>query len=72
MAAVFCAQDVLYDRSILISLELELKFPMLLEIDNKGTSDLINNWSVVGRTRDVGISQLFLHEMKQKGVFQVV
>ena len=63
MAAVFCAQDVLYDRRILISLELEVKFPMLLEIENKGTSDLINNWSVGGRTRDVGISQFSLHGM---------
>ena len=63
MAAVFCAQGFLYDRMILISLELEVKFPMLLEIENKGTSDLINNWSVGGRTRDVGIIQFSLHGM---------
>ena len=71
MAAVSCAQDMLYVKKIMESLELKVKLPMILEVDNKGTVDLINNWSVGGRTRHVETRQLFLCGMKEQGVFQV-
>ena len=50
MATVFYVHFMMYVRRVLISLELKVKFPMLLETDNKGTVDLINNWSIRGRT----------------------
>ena len=53
MAAVSCVLDLLYAKRILESMELKVELPMRLEIDNKGTVDLINNWSVGGRTRHV-------------------
>ena len=53
------------------SLELKVKLPIILEVDNKGTVDLINNWSVGGRTMHVETRQLFLRRMKEQGVFQV-
>ena len=53
MSSVSCAQDMLYAKQIVESLELKVKFPMFLEVDNKGIVDLINNWSVGGRTRHV-------------------
>jgi len=53
MAAVSCTQDMMYAKRILESLGLLVKLPMILEIDNKGTVNLINNWSVGGRTRHV-------------------
>ena len=43
-----------------------MKFPMLLEVDNKGTVDLINNWSVGGRTKNSEKRQLFLSEIREK------
>ena len=49
-----------------------MKFPILLEIDNEGTVDLINNWSVGGRSWHFWTRQLFLCEMKEQGVFQVM
>ena len=51
------------------SLELKVKLPIILEVDDKGTVDLINNWSVGGRTRHVETRQLFLRGIKDKGVF---
>ena len=71
MAAVSCAQDMLYAKRIMESLELKVKFPMILEVDNKGTVDLINNWSTGGITRHMDTRQLFLRKMKEQGVFQV-
>ena len=71
MAAVSCAQDMMYAKQIMESLELKVKLTMILEVDNKGTVDFINNWSVVGRTKHVDTRQLFLCGMKEQGLFQV-
>ena len=48
-----------------------MKLPIILEVDNKATVDLISNWSVGGKTRHVETRQLFLCLMKEQGVFQV-
>ena len=71
MAAVSCAQDMMYAKRIMESLELKVKLPMILEVDNKWIVDLVNNWSVRVRTRHVETRQLFLRRMKEQGVFQV-
>ena len=56
---------------VIESIGLKVKKPMILEVDNKGTVDLINNWSVGGRTRHVETRQLFLRELKERGVVMV-
>ena len=71
MAAVSCAQDMMYAKRIMESLELKVKLPMILEVDNKWIVDLVNNWSVRVRTRHVETRQLFLRRLKEQGVFQV-
>jgi hypothetical protein len=47
--AVMTVQDMLFIMRIVESMGLQVELPMLLEIDNKGAKDLINNWSVGGR-----------------------
>ena len=54
MAAVECAQTMLFARQILESLQLQVELPMVLEIDCKGTVDLNKNWSV---TEELDMSQ---------------
>lgn len=71
MAGVTCAQDMLYARKVLESLDLKVKLPMLLEMDNKGAVDLANNWTVGGRTRHIETRQLFLRELKEEGVLSI-
>jgi hypothetical protein len=44
---------------------------MLLEIDNKGAKDLIDNWSVGGRLHHVEVKQFFLRELKEQGLLKV-
>ena len=56
MVVVSCAQDMLYVKRIMDSLELKVKFPMILEVDNKGAVDLVNNWGLEVRTRHVETS----------------
>ena len=54
------------------SMLLTVELPMLLYIDNQGTVDLANNWSVGGRTRHVDVKQNYLRELKEKGFIRVL
>ena len=67
-AAVTCAQDMMYAKHIIESLELDVELPMVLEIDNRGAVDLINSWSVGGRTRHTAVRLNYLRELKEQGV----
>ena len=68
VAGTSCAQDMLYVKRTLESMGLAVTLPMMLYIDNKGTVDLANNWTVSGRTRHVEIKQYFLRELKEKAI----
>ena len=70
-AAVMCVQDMLYMMRVLESMGLSVEKPMVLEIDNKGAKDLIDNWSGGGRLRHVEVKQFFLRELKEKGILTV-
>ena len=67
VAAVDCAQDMLFAKQVLESMGLKVKTPMILKVDNKGACDLANNWSSAGRTRHVAIRVNFLRELKEQG-----
>ena len=55
VAATMCVQEMLYVKNVLESMDLKVTMPMLLKVDNKGAKDLLNNWSVGGRTRHFGV-----------------
>jgi hypothetical protein len=57
--AVMTAKDMLFIMRIINSMGLLVELPMLLEVDNKGAKDLVNNWSVGGRLRHVAVKQFF-------------
>jgi hypothetical protein len=63
-----CVQDMLFIMRIIESMGLRVKKPMILEIDNKGAKDLVNNRSVGGRLRNVEVKQFFLRELKEQGL----
>jgi hypothetical protein len=52
-------------------MELTVELPMLLYVDNKGAKDLMNNWSVGGRTRHVDVRYHFLRELKEKNIIRI-
>ena len=43
------AQDMMYMKRLLESINLTVELPMILEVDNKVAVDLINNYSVGGQ-----------------------
>ncbi len=52
-------------KRMIKSIGLKVKLPMILEIDNKGAVDIINSFSVGGRTRHINVRQCFLRELKE-------
>jgi len=44
---------------------------MILQVDNKGAKDLVNNWSVGGRMRHVEVREFFLRDLKEDGIIKV-
>jgi hypothetical protein len=71
-SAVTNVQDMLFVRQILESMGLKVKLPMVLRVDNSGVRELVNNWSVGGRTRHVANKAMYLRELKEWGVLKVL
>ena len=61
------AQDMMYAKSLLESIELQVQLPMILEMDNKGAVDLLNYYSVRGTTRNMQTRQYYFCELKEQG-----
>ena len=63
VAATLCMQEMLYIKKMIELLGMKLKFLMTLAVDNKGTKDLIDGWSVGGRTRHIDVLCFFLCQL---------
>ena len=68
---VIISQDMLYVYRLLLSLGLKVELPIMLEMDNKGAIDLVDNWSIGGRPRHVDVRNFFLHELKDEGLLVI-
>ena len=71
VVATSCAQEMLYIKKVLDSIGIGINLPMILKVDNKGVKDLINNWSVGGRTRHISVKYFYLRELKEMNVIQI-
>ena len=52
-STVTTAQDMLFVKDTVESMELEVETPMTLWSDNKGVVNIANGWTIGGRTRHV-------------------
>ena len=59
-AAVTCAQNMIYTKNIFGSLEVSVKPPIVLEIDDYRAVALLNSWSIWGCIRYVGMMLNYL------------
>jgi hypothetical protein len=71
MALIACVQDMIHVKQLIKSMKLKVKLPMEIRVDNKGAKDLVNNWSIGGRTRHVGVRLNFIRELKENGIIEV-
>ena len=58
-------------KKLMESMNLRVKLPMILEVDNKGAVDLKNNFSVGGRTRHMETRQYYLRKLEEKNIMVV-
>jgi hypothetical protein len=58
-------------KNVLKLLGLQVETPMVLQMDNKGAVDLINSFSVGGRTCHIDVQQCFLRELKEAKIMVV-
>ena len=70
-AGVMVAQDMLYIYRSLESLKFKVELPMVLEMDNSGSVDMANSWSVSGRTRHMDVRNYFLRKLKDQGLLVI-
>ena len=70
VAIVECIQDMMFAMRVIESMGLKVKLPMIVESDNKGAIDLINNWSTAGRTRHIATRVNFIRELKAQGIIE--
>jgi hypothetical protein len=70
-AAVLCVKNMMYQRNTLESIGLKAEPPMILKMDNKGAVNLVNSFSVGGRTQHIEVKQFFLRELKEAKVLVV-
>ena len=71
IAATECVQDMLFGMHLLESIGLKVQKPMVLEVDNSGSKDIVNSWSTSGRTRHIAVKHNFLRELKEEGILYV-
>lgn len=57
--AVQCAQDIFFILKLLLSLGLEVKLHMILEIDNHDTFNFVQGWSVNDRCCHINVKEYF-------------
>ena len=63
IAAVQCAQEMLYVMRILEGMELKVKKPMILDTDNKSTYDIVNSHGPTPGTKHIQVRYLFLRKL---------
>jgi hypothetical protein len=66
------AQDMLYTHRIIETLGLQVQLPMILEVGNMGAVDLVNNYSVGGRTHHVETRQYCLRQLKEENIIKIM
>jgi hypothetical protein len=75
-AEIFAAtnneQDMLYTKRIIESLGLYVQLPKILEVDNKGALDLVDNYRVGGRTCHVETRQYFMRQLKEENIIKII
>ena len=71
VAATSCVQDMMFGMRLLESMDLKVKKPMKLQMDNKGGVDIFNNWSIAGNTRAVSVRFAYIRELKEAGILEI-
>ena len=70
-AIVSCIQDMLFVNLIMKSINIKVNLPMVVESDNAGAVELVNDWSVSHNSRHNGVRLNFVMELKEAGKLMI-
>ena len=70
IALVQCVQELMFIKRLLESMKPLVQLPMIIEVDNKASLDLVNGWSTGGGTNSE-MKVMYLRELKEKGIIRV-
>ena len=70
-ALVQCVQEIMFVKKLLESMKLRVKLPIIIEVDNKATVDLVNGWNISGGTKHSEVKVMYLRELKEEGIIRV-
>ena len=65
-----CARNAICEE-LLESMNLKVRKLIIVYSDNKGSVDLINEWSVRGGTKHIDVRIMFLRELKEELIIRV-
>ena len=72
IALVQCVQDLMYMKKLLNTMKLKVKEPIVVEVDNKGAVDLINDWSSTGGTKHMDVRIMYQRQLKEQKILKVI
>ena len=70
VAATDCVQGILFGMRLLESIGPKVQKPMVLEMDNKGGTNLLNSWSIGDQTRALAVRLAYLRELREDGILE--
>ena len=65
-------KEILFIVAVLLSMEIEVQKPVVVQVDNNGAIFLTNNCSTSDRTKHVDVRRHFTREFVQSGAIKVV
>ena len=57
----------MYAAHVIESMGLQVDWPIVWDSDNKGALDILNSWTLTGRTRHIATKITFMRELKEEG-----
>ena len=66
-----CAQDLIFVKQFLDSLEMSVELPMTIYVDNTGSMDLAKSWMSSGNSKHIDIRHHFIRNLVEDGVIHL-
>ena len=62
---------MMYVKKLVESIELKVKMPMIIWVDNKAAVDLANGWASTAGTKHMDVRLMFVRELKEAGMLNI-
>lgn len=71
IALVQCLQEMIFIAKMISSMGLRVAYPLKICVDNKGTMDLINGYSIGGGTKHCEVRIAYIRQLREEGKITV-